>query len=266
LNLTQALPTLAVAIPPNYDQEPNVFAGYNGGLLRSLDAGRNWENIPFPSPSPAIVALVTSPNYAQDGCLIAGTLEDGVFYSSDRGAHWKTGQIGLIDLKLFCLGISPGFENDRTIFAGTQSGLFRSHNAGRSWREVDLPIGYEAVISLALSPNFAQDGTLFAGTETQGLLYSTDRGNRWERMGQPILSEAINQILLSPEFPREPHLLVLHDGKIFISDNGGRSWQPWKEALLENKNATALLAPLGFRPGAPVWIGFEGGDTLKTIC
>ena len=45
LHLDQALPTLAVAVAPG--PGPAVFAGYNGGLLRSLDGGQTWENIAF---------------------------------------------------------------------------------------------------------------------------------------------------------------------------------------------------------------------------
>ena len=188
-----------------------------------------------------------------------------MLYSADRGAHWQTGNFGLIDMNVLCLGISPDFKNDQAIFAGTQSGLFYSKNAGRAWREVNLPSGYDTVISLALSPNFAQDGTLFAGTETQGLWCSTDRGNSWDRIGQSELSGSINQILLSPEFSREPHLLVLHDGNLFASEDGGVSWLPWQEARFENKSATAILAPHGFGAGAPVLVGLEDGRTLRIL-
>lgn len=265
LNLTEPLPTLCVALSPNFKQEPSVFAGYNGGVLRSLDGGQTWENSLFSAPPPAVVALVASPNYAKDGLLFAGTLADGVLYSADRGAHWQTGNFGLIDMNVLCLAISPGFEIDRTLFAGTQSGLFCSQNAGRSWREVALPIGYEAIISLAVSPTFAEDGALFAGTETQGLLGSTDGGQHWQQLGQPTLSNSINQILLSPDFPREPHLLVLHEGEVFISMNSGAHWRRWPETLSGNTTITNVLTPRGFGSGAPVLIGLEDGRTLRVL-
>lgn len=265
LALTEPLPILTVALAPNFDQEPTVFAGYNGGLLRSANGGEHWQNITFPEPAPVISALIPSPTYANDGLLFAGTLEDGVFYSLDRGAHWKTGNFGLIDLNILCLGISPNFELDHTLFAGTQSGLFCSTNAGRSWREVELPIGYEAVISLALSPNYAQDGMLFVGAETKGLLVSNDRGYSWQPLGQPTLSNSINYIALSPQFSNVPHLLVLHDGELFVSKNAGKSWQRWQSATLKNKTVTACLAPHGFGSGRPVWVGLEDGNTIKVL-
>ena len=263
LNLTEPLSTLAVAIPPNFEQEPRVFAGLGGGILRSPDGGQSWENVHFPPPPAVITCLVTSPNYAQDGLLFAGTLEDGVFYSSDRGRHWQAGSFGLLDLNIFCLSVSPNFSNDETLFAGTQSGIFRSTNGARAWREINLPIGYEVILSLALSPHFAQDSTLFAGTETQGLLRSTDGGRSWERMGENIFTDSINSVLLSPQFPHKPGILVLHGETLLNSNDGGLSWRPWREALLAEKNVIAVLAPLGFEPGAPVLIGLLSGDILN---
>jgi hypothetical protein len=264
-NLDQALPTLSVAVAPGPGHELAVFAGYNGGLLRSLDSGATWENIVFPGPPPALIALSVSPNYLEDGLVFAGTLADGVFYSADRGAHWKTGNLGLIDMNVLCLGISPDFERQPTLLAGTQSGLFCSRNAGRSWREAELPIGYDAVLSLALSPNFGKDGTLWAGTETQGLLCSEDSGGRWRRVGQPALANSINQIVLGPARSgrRHANLLVLHDGGLSTSQDGGATWHAWPAAALEQEGATAVLAPRGFGAGQPVLVGLVSGRAIR---
>jgi len=263
LQLNEPLSTMAVAISPDFEQQPHLFAGLGGGILRSLDGGQHWENVHFPPPPAVVTCLVTSPNYTQDGLLFAGTLEDGLFFSTDCGLHWQAGSFGLLDLKLFCLAVSPNFAHDQTLFAGTHSGLFRSANGGRSWREVSLPPGYDAVFSLALSPHFAQDGVLFAGTETQGLLRSDDGGRSWARLGENILTDAINTVLLSPQFPRQPDILALHGGTLLLSHDAGLSWQPWREAALAEKRVTTVLAPLGFDPGAPSLVGLLDGDILN---
>ena len=142
LGINEPLPTMAVATPGDFETEQSVFAGVIGGILRSRDGGISWESIQLPAPPPAIVAMIASPNYPQDGMLFAGTMEDGVLCSADRGRHWVAWNFGLFDLNVLCFGISPNFASDETLFAGTQTGLFRSTNGGRAWREVDLPIGF----------------------------------------------------------------------------------------------------------------------------
>ncbi len=240
------------------------FAARMSRLYSSRDEGKTWQsayrtlNLSQDLPT---LAVAVAPCVA--GGLVVFVGYNGVFYSSDGGGHWQTGNLGLIDVNVLCLGISPGFEADQTVFAGTRSGLFCSRNAGRAWREVELSIGYEAVISLALSPNFGIDGTLFAGTETQGLLGSEDAGRGWRRVGQPALSNSINQIVLGPDYPRQPQLLVLHDGGLSTSHDGGATWQPWPAPALNAEAATAVLAPRGFGAGAPVLVGLESGRAIR---
>jgi photosystem II stability/assembly factor-like uncharacterized protein len=248
LNLPESLATLAVIALP----DGVVVAGFNGGLLRSTDGGKQWENTPFAEPQPAIVALA----YAEDGSVFAGTLEDGVLYSTNFGEDWQTGNIGLIDSNVLCLGVSPNFKNDSTVWAGTQSGLFCSRNGGRAWREVELPMGYEAVISLA----HVDDGTLFVGTETQGLWRSTDKGKTWERLGAKALTGAINQIVVTPDFAETARMLVVAEDGVWLSEDGGKQWQA---AALEDKSVTTVLAPRGLGAGATVLVGVEGGETVR---
>ena len=88
----------------------------------------------LPAPAPFISALALSPNFARDDAAFAGTLEDGVFLTHDRGKRWEAWNIGLLDRNVLCLAVSPAFERDRSLFAGVESGIFYSSNGGRFWR------------------------------------------------------------------------------------------------------------------------------------
>ncbi len=263
LDISEPLPTLTVAISPDFEHDPRLFAGLSGGIFRSLNGGQTWENIPLPPPPPAISALELSPNFEQDGIVFAATLEDGVLLSSDRGGHFGTWNFGLLDLNILCLAISPNFAKDETVFVGAQSGVFRSTNGGRAWREVDLPVGYEAVLSLALSPDFAHDGILLAGTETQGLLLSTDAGESWQCMGTDVFTEAVNAIHLASDFSARPEILALHAGTLFHSIDRGETWIPWRENILADEEVAAVLAPQGFDTGTLVLVGLANGNILR---
>lgn len=263
LELETPLITAAVAVSPNFEADRSVFAGVPGGILRSVDGGQSWYIARLPSPPPFVSSLVVSPNFARDGILLAGTLEDGVFRSADRGHHWSAWNFGLLDLNTLALAISPNFANDETLFVGTDSGIFRSTNGGRAWREVNFSPEFAPVLSLVLSPNYGHDGVLFAGTESCGLFYSDDRGHTWTRLGEGVVTDAVNAIVLSPQFPAKPDVLVLLGETLLVSRDDGQSWSDWKSGLSIEQGLASVAAPQGLDPGAPLLVGLVEGGVLR---
>jgi photosystem II stability/assembly factor-like uncharacterized protein len=231
-----------------------------GGVVRSLDGGVTWIAEPLGSPPPAVSDLVISPDFEEDGVILAGTTEDGVYRSANRGSHWTRWNFGLLDMNVMCLAISPAFAEDETLFAGVESGIFRSTNGARAWREIDLPIGFEPVLSLALSPTYAEDGTLFAGTESQGLLRSEDGGKTWIRIETGDLAGPVNQLILSRMDDHVFTLLALLEDAIQVSRDGGATWRPLDA---EAGRITAVAAPEGLALGATLLVGCLNGETHR---
>lgn len=267
LELGEALPTTSVVIASasaGAEQNPatdcEVFAGVPGGIMHSTDGGETWEAAILDTPPPAVSALAISPNFAEDGVVLAASTEDGIFRSATRGSRWARWNFGLLDLNVYCLAISPDFARDETLFAGVETGVFRSTNGGRAWREIDLSVGYEPVVSLALSPRYAQDGHIFVGTETQGLLFSADDGASWTRLGEDAITDPVNSVLVSPEYPDQPSILALSENALWFSQDGGGTWDQVKPVM---EGMTAVLAPDGLSPGTRLLVGFIGGDVIS---
>lgn len=265
LELKDPLSTLCVVAPIGPEEQPYVFAGLNGGLLRSTDGGETWESAPQPSPSPIFSSLVPSPDFAQDGTLFAGTLGCGVLIYKSYGSQLSMWNFGLLDHEILCLEVSPNFIEDHTIFAGAQSGLFLSTNGGRSWRDIDLPVGYEPVLCLAISPDITRDGLLYAGTESKGILCSSDFGKKWKLLDEGVLTKPINSILLSPKYPKSPDLLIVHGDDPLQSLDGGHSWEPWRTDSLGSLDVSAILAPEGFGNGVLAAVGLFDGGIILTL-
>jgi photosystem II stability/assembly factor-like uncharacterized protein len=239
------------------DGGTTVFAGTNGAVLRSDDAGASWEIAGLSSPPPNVAALALSPNYREDDLIAAGTAEDGVFVSADRGVTWIPWNFGLVDLHVYALAISPDFSADRTIFAGTESGIFRSPNSGRAWREVAFPMDAAPVLSLGMAPAYAADGLMYAGTEKKGLFVSDDFGLNWRQAKHDLLSTAaVNAIQIAASRT----WLLLEDRLIGSSDQG-HSWKPDHRPIPSGKMAMTMLV----HPAAPdrVLVGFADGDILR---
>jgi photosystem II stability/assembly factor-like uncharacterized protein len=264
LDPPEPLATLVVAVSPGFEQDRTVFAGVAGGVLRSVDGGTSWQVAALTStPPPLVCSLVISPAYARDGTLLAGTFEDGVFRSANRGHDWTAWNFGLLDLNVLSMAISPGFGEDETLFVGAESGVFTSTNGGRAWREVEaFAPQWAPVLSLALSPGYAHDGTLFAGTESHGLLRSCDRGASWEQLGDELTIDAVNVVILTPEYPDKPDLLVLVGNVLLVSRDGGQSWSDWEGGVDIETDVASVIAPLGLDPGAPLLVGRAEGGVL----
>jgi photosystem II stability/assembly factor-like uncharacterized protein len=258
LDLDEAPATTAVAVSPGFRHDHSVFAGVPGGILRSVDEGKNWHFAVLPAPPPVIAALAISPDYVEDGVILAGTVEDGIFRSTHRGHKWSPSNFGLLDLGVLALAISPDFAADGTVFVGTETGLYVSTNGGRAWKETAFPPEDAPVLSLALSPSYAEDGMIWAGTEASGLLVSDDGGRTWRRHAAEHIADAVNAVDLFPG-STGLHALVLTPTAALISRDGGGTWTVALRTG-ENRTLASAIAPQGLAPGAPLLVGLADGS------
>jgi len=254
LGLTTPLPTLAVTISPDFQHDAAIFAGVSGGVLRSDDGGKTWMMAALSLPAPAITALAISSNFAEDGSVFAGSMEDGFFVSTDRGLHWRSWNFGLLDLNILCAAVDPDFKNNEIVFVGTENGLFRSTNGGKSWREINFPPESAPILSLAV-----HHGAIFAGTESSGLFVSGDGGLSWSQPAEDSVGDSVNGIALAKN-SAENHVLVALSSRIIFSTDGGHSWQ-LKAEMPADQQITCFAAPKGIHE--PALVGTADGTILR---
>ncbi len=245
LDLPAPLPTTFAAVALA-SEITYVFACPQGQILRSLDAGQTWQSAKLDTPAPLITALAASPGFVQDGTLLAATVQDGIFRSTDRGVNWTGWNFGLFDPNINALM----FADAQTIFAGTQSGIFRSSNAGRSWRDLDFPIDCSPVLCLAVS----RDGTVYAGTETEGLHVSRDEGRTWKR----LIKGMVEQIRLDAD----GKILILRDRELLLSQTGN-SWKAARPGFEPATDISAFTLLPGHDPMKSLLIGLSNGEIIK---
>lgn len=243
--------TTALAVSPAFAQDRSVFAAVKGGILRSSDAGENWFTAAFPAPPPLFSSLAVSPDFERDGFLLAATMEDGVFSSTDRGARWQPWNFGLFDLNVLCIALSPAWIEDETVYAGTEAGLYRSTNGGRAWRHTGFPAELAPALCIAcIEGGESQASRLIAGTEQHGLMASCDNGETWERLAADSIAGAVNQLRVSRCGDDSLAIHALAEDGILRSDDAGKTWT---KVLRAEGTPTAML-PLADR----ILLGIEG--------
>jgi photosystem II stability/assembly factor-like uncharacterized protein len=186
----------------------------------------------------SVQTLALSPAFAVGHTLYAGTVNNGVFRSTDGCATWQAVNQGLTDAVrqgylIGALAISPGFSSDHTLFAFS-GGVFRSTNGGSTWQLVKpyLPYPNSGIVgTLAISPAFVSDHTIYAAAEggNRGVFRSTDGGTTWQGVNQGLANADVWSLAISPAYAADHTLFAeTYGAGLFRSTDSGESWQPLK--------------------------------------
>jgi len=173
------------------------------GLIRSTDAGRNWDEVSLMGKSDFHVLEASGDRVYGFGTNYE-TGQAEFLVSDDGGERWdqRTAPGPLISL-----AISPG---DRDLIVGAaEDGLYRSADAGRTWRPLSDDTGLLA---------WAQTDVLALVDVAGEVATSGDQGQSWQAVGtvsgEPAAFEAAGDDLYA----------ALHDGTIKQSTDGGKGW------------------------------------------
>jgi photosystem II stability/assembly factor-like uncharacterized protein len=197
----EGVPVTAVAVA----DDGAVLAAVPGGIGRSTDRGETWAFVQLPEPAPMIASLSSAA-----GAAIAGTMQDGVFVSTDGGETWTARNAGLLDHDIRAVASIRD-----VLYAATSTGLFTSANNGLRWRPAgDLP-ELAPLSALRALPT----GALIAAVEGLGLWRSAG-GSSWNRLDSP---PDVDLLLVHSASGR---LALLSDGAAFRSGDAGSSWTP----------------------------------------
>lgn len=172
--------------------------------------------------------------------IIAGTLTNGVFISSNNGENWL--QTSLSDKEINVLSVKGN-----TILAGVNDGIYISIDNGGSWSFISLNMEYGEVTSFAVSGN-----NIFAGTRgpvpnaIYGVFISTNNGIDWTHtnINDRIISLASSDnILYAGMFNSGFNYGLYH------STNSGANW------IQSNLDAIANCFTIS---GSNAYLGAEG--------
>jgi photosystem II stability/assembly factor-like uncharacterized protein len=171
------------------------------GVFYSDDYGNNWTSIGLNGK------VVLSLAFLSNGALLAGTLIDGLFQTSDWGTSWTHYTNGLFNKQVFRLNVN---SNDDIFIGSENEGIFRSKDMAENFRQVGLPI------SGIYNIDFMADSIIVCGTVSGVQTYNRFTGE-WKNIGL--------QAVLAVETTAEGELLAAtNGGGLFQSTDMGASW------------------------------------------
>lgn len=188
-------------------------------------------------------SLEISSAYKSDHTLFASIRDQGAIRSEDSGNRWTAINEGLGfttrwsnspgggDFRRDVLiAISPDYESDHTVYAGSPAGdgLYVSNDRGDTWvglRAVS-EIHPAPVLAIALSPQFAADRSMMISIKGEGIFRSSDGGESFSLIGEQLVRDnaSIEWLTYSPDFSNDRTVVAASDEALFISDDGGDSW------------------------------------------
>jgi photosystem II stability/assembly factor-like uncharacterized protein len=237
----------ALAASPDYETDKTCFAAKASGMYGSRDGGASWKflysSLNLQAPLQTIGAVV-SPEFEKDPCVFAG-VPGGILRSKDGGETWTLATISNPAPFISALAVSPNFENDCTVFAGTmEDGVFRSVDQGANWVAWNFGLFDRIVYALVVSPNYSRDREVFVGTET-GVFKSTSSGRGWRDMDFPMEAAPVLSLAISPDYGQDGTLFAgTESSGLFVSNDRGKHWKA-VESLPNLGSINAILLSRG---------------------
>ncbi|MDQ3809279.1 MAG: glycosyl hydrolase [Chloroflexota bacterium] len=239
-----------------FESQVFYFGHCSGGVWKTVDGGRFWENISdgfFRTAAVGALAIASAdPNVLYAGMgesTIRGNVShgDGVYRSTDGGRSWR--HVGLAATRHIAkVRVHPTDPNLVYVAAlghaygpNPERGIFRSRDGGESWEHILFRTERAGAVDLSLDPTnprimyaaFWEGGrspwSLSSGGPGSGLFRSTDGGDTWtelnSRPGLPRSLWGKPGIVVSPANPDRVWALVeAVDGGLFRSEDRAETW------------------------------------------
>lgn len=206
------------------------------GIYRSKDGGENWEKILFISPQTGAIDLALNPDdpseiYAamwrgerKPWTIISGSLDGGIFKTSDGGNNWRKLSTGLPQGLVGKISISLTVSDPSRIYALIEAedkgGLYRSDNSGETWKYINSqksllnrPFYYTYVDADPKNKDIVY-------INNEGFYKSMDGGSSFQRMSTPHGDN--HGMWINPDNP--DIFIQCNDGGANITLDGGKTW------------------------------------------
>jgi photosystem II stability/assembly factor-like uncharacterized protein len=241
---------LVDAYDPNY-----IYASYYnirgtcpGGVMRSTDGGTSWQSYSSGLPDSTLCNKLAIANFGGGTrrLFLSGL---GLYYSDDLGVSWNRCESGLpTDIFYNHIEISE-YDHNLMFTVDWQIGsnlLRRSTDGGQNWTSLPGPSGNGHIYSIKCDPS--NYNNVLVCNWYEGVFKSTDTGETWQDISSNLPRDyewfLPTGLAINPQDPDNIYLTVGGRG-VFVTFNGGQSWEPFNTGLITKYHDASML----FIPG-----------------
>jgi photosystem II stability/assembly factor-like uncharacterized protein len=218
----------AIAINPT---TPSIiYAGTDGGVIKSTDGGATWSNT-GPMPARWVRSLLFDPS--NPNTIYAGANE-GVFRSTDGGNTWVARSNGLINpaLSVDVRGLASNVSQPNTIYAAHLSGTFKTTDGGANWSAITtgLPSSTNSLTNALVVDPTSINIAYIAIVNAQRVFKTTNGGTSWAAAATGLPNTQVNGLAINPTTPQT--LYAATNIGVYKTTNGGTNWAVMNNGLL----------------------------------
>jgi len=257
----------------------DIFINTNNLVWRSSDNGDSWIQLDMIIPGNRFRTLEISP----DGDLYGATFNKKIVRSSDNGETWSELYTTANDIGAF------GFDGNNTVYAVSNfAGMYKSTDNGDSWTMLPALEGTNGAFDI----NTNSMGDVFIAPYDGGVSKSTDGGMSWVDITYDLIDPTVRTLLLNSEdvlfagtsaiginkyesaswIPQnqgisaiyieriitiEGDLYACTDLGVFISEDGGLTWQQSIKGMEDPEIAALAKAPNGDLYAGGEWLYYS---------
>ncbi len=233
LNTTTGAAITAIEFFDDFEASSSVLVGdADGQLYLSEDGGRSFTaGFKMPTNVGGITDLETMSSAGDLRRFFVSTDTGGIFSADDIPENFTSSNVGITDLRVNDMVLSPDFMQDHTLFAvSDDEAVYRSNDGGLFWELHEDGLRHAEQKSktghywrLQISADFANDRTLFVGA-FDGLFRSVDSGLSYREL-ETRPTATISRLVISPDFPIDGRMLMSrYGGGMYRSEDAGSSW------------------------------------------
>jgi photosystem II stability/assembly factor-like uncharacterized protein len=257
----------ALAISPDFAQDETLFAGTDTAIYYSYNGARAWKQLDFPDVAAPVLSLAVSPNYAAsgaaDGTLYAGTEQNGLYRSTDRGESWHKVDLPAVNVNVL-LALAATQAREACVLATTETGIYQTTDQGATWAclveladvlclaapvETCHGASLQAMAGASMPVMAGASILVMAGLVDQGAWATTDLAD-WQPVPVPSIRSVVG-LALSPDFEADPMAFMYGPQEgIWRTADGGVTWECINDPLPSLDIQSLVVSPNFAAPGA----------------